>query len=269
MKNSCRILLIVLLLIGCQPAEKVWTFSHKIPLDEGVNPLGLALMDDELWISDPDNDKIHRVSREGEALETIGGFQRPMHIEAVGSKLYVPNFGADSIHVLSKGERKVMAVGDSLDAPSGISILDEKVAIADFYHHTVLLFNDEEWIQIGTEGRGDGQLYYPTDVKLFDEWVVVADAYNNRIQVFDFTGKFIRVIGWQENIKVATGVDVSEDNIYVTDFYGNRILVYDFDGNLLNTFENDFNKPTDILVLDDVFYVANYGEGAIVVYFLE
>jgi len=112
-------------------------------------------------------------------------------------------------------------------------------------------------------------LFYPTDVKLYKNKVVVADAYNNRVQVFDQNGNFMKVIGWQEDIKVATGVDVNDDKIYVTDYYGGRVLVYDFDGVVLEIFENHFNKPTDIMVDTKRFYVTNYGESTITVFYLE
>jgi len=94
----------------------------------------------------------------------------------------------------------------------------------------------------------------------------VADAYNNWVQVFDQSGNFIKVIAWQENIKVATGIDVFEDKIFVTDIYGNRLLIYDFEGALLKTLSEVFNKPTDVLVKGVKLYVANYGENTVSVY---
>jgi hypothetical protein len=154
-----------------------------------------------------------------------------MHIEMNQARLAIPNFSIDSITIYYKGSLDLLTIDDSLDAPSGVSMLDGITAIADFYNHRILLVRDGMVKQIGSEGRTNGLLYYPTDVKLYKDKVVVADAYNNRVQVFDLEGNFLKVIGWKEEIKVATGIDVFDDQIFVTDFYRNRVLIYDFDGN--------------------------------------
>ena len=86
------------------------------------------------------------------------------------------------------------------------------------------------------------------------------------MQIFSLDGAFIKVIGWQEEIRVATGLDVFDDKIYVTDYYGNRVLIYDLEGTLINILEEQFNKPTDVLVHSDKMYVANYGENSISIF---
>jgi len=182
------------------------------------------------------------------------------------SKLFIPNFFNDTVSIYEQGNITTLAVDAVLDAPSAVSVQGEVIAIADFYNHRVLLLKNGDVSQIGEEGRDDGLLYYPTDVELFEDKVIVADAYNNRVQIFDQKGNFQRVIGWQDNIRVATGLEVFENKIFVTDFYGNRVLVYDFEGLLLKIFEGQFNKPTDILVQSNSFYVANYGENTISVF---
>jgi len=133
------------------------------------------------------------------------------------------------------------------------------MAIADFYSHKVFLIVDSQVIEIGGEGHEDAKLYYPTDVKLYKDKVIVADAYNNRVQVFDQKGGFLKVIGWQEEINVASGVVVYEDLIYVTDFHNSRVLVYDFEGVLITIFKDNFKMPTDISIGEDLMYIANYG----------
>jgi len=266
MNKPIYLLLTVFLLPSCQRKKLEWSFDKKIVLDESVRPLGLANGSYGIWISDPDNDRVININEDGETQQTIDELNRPMHIEMDQDRLLIPNFSVDSITIYNQGIFRMLSIADSLDAPSGISTLDGVTAIADFYNHRVLLVRDGDVVQIGSEGRTDGLLYYPTDVKLHKDKVVVADAYNNRVQVFDQSGNFIRVIGWQENIKVAAGIDVFDDQIFVTDFYGNRLLIYDFEGNIINTLVEPFNKPTDIVVLEDKLYVANYGENSITVF---
>jgi len=252
-------------LISCQQ-ETEWVFKNKINLPENIRPLGIDMADDGLWISDPDNNRILKVDENGDLQQEISQLHRPMHIEVLDNKLFIPNFFNDTVSIYEQGNITTLAVDVVLDAPSAVSVLGEVIAIADFYNHRVLLLKNGAVSQIGKEGREDGLLYYPTDVELFEDKVIVADAYNNRVQIFDQKGNFQRVIGWKDNIRVATGLEVFENKIYVTDYYGNRILVYDFEGLLLKTFEGQFNKPTDILVQSNRFYVANYGENTISVY---
>lgn len=261
--NLC--FLIILFILSCS-SEQEWTFSEKIVLPEDVRPLGLTMKDNLLWVSDPDNNRILLIDNQGTVLDSVIDLARPMHITSNEGAVYIPNFTSDSITVLSDQDLKSLVVNDSLDAPASVVMMDKTIAIADFYNHRVLLIENDKITQIGSEGRTDGLLYYPTDVALTKELVVVADAYNNRVQVFDRKGQFTKVIGWQENIRVATGVEVLKDQIFVTDFYGNRVLVYDFDGNLLQTLSEHFNKPTDVVIQNDTMYVANYASNEVVLY---
>jgi len=259
------ILLLCGFLLSCQ-SERNWSFSQNIVLPESMRPVGIVMSGENFWISDPDNDKIIRIKENGDVLEEINDVHRPMHIDLSGKKLFIPNFYNDVISVYQDGDVTFLPVDATFDAPASVSVLDDLIAFADFYNHRILLLKEGVVTQISQEGRTDGLLYYPTDVKLYQDKVIVADAYNNRVQVFDHQGNFLKVIGWQESIQVATGLDVFEDKIFVTDYYGNRVMVYDFDGVLLQIFKGQFNKPTEVLVTADKFYVANYGENTISVF---
>jgi len=139
-----------------------------------------------------------------------------------------------------------------------LAVDGNSVAIADFYNHRIILQQDDKVTIIGKEGHNDGELYYPTDVDIKKDLIYVADAYNNRVQVFDFEGKYVRMIGWNEGIKVATGLKVTDTQVIVADFDGNRVLVYDIYGKLLQTLIDKFNKPTDIELVDNNMFVLNY-----------
>ena len=263
MRNS--IVLLCVFFLGCQ-SDKKWAFDKKIMLPEETRPLGMALVDEGLWVSDPDNNQVLRIDESGSVLETISNLFRPMHIEANHNKLFIPNFSNDTISVYANGKSESLFVEAEFDAPSGLSVQEGLIAFADFYNHRVLLSKNGDVTQIGAEGRTDGLLFYPTDLKIYGDKIVVADAYNNRVQIFSLDGAFVKVIGWQEEIRVATGLDVFEDLIYVSDYYGNRVLIYDLEGTLINILEGQFNKPTDVLVHSDKMYVANYGENSISIF---
>lgn len=258
-------ILICAFLFSCS-SEKDWVLSEKIELPKDVRPLGLTLKGDQFWISDPDNNRILQISNQGQVLDSVTNLNRPMHITSNGEIVYIPNFTSDTIATFENEELRSIKIGDSLDAPASVAMLDKTMAIADFYNHRVLLIEDDKIINIGSEGRTDGLLYYPTDVALTKDRVVVADAYNNRVQVFDRNGQFIKVIGWQENIQVATGVEVFKNEIFITDFYGNRVLIYDFSGKLLAILSEGLNKPTDVIRKVNKLLIANYGENGIAVF---
>ncbi len=266
--NRPLILFISLLFLSCT-WEKHWVFEKKIVLDDSIRPLGITKASEGLWISDPDNGRVILINKNGETIQVLTEIGRPMHIYNSGNELFISDFSSDTVWIYKENEITFLETSKTFDAPAGISVLNKMIAIADFYNHRVLLIKNGETIQVGKEGRTDGLLFYPTDVKLTNDKVVVADAYNNRVQVFGLHGNFLKVIGWQEDIKVATGVDVNDDKIYVTDYYGGRVLVYDFEGILLEIFESHFNKPTDIEVYNDRFFVTNYGENTISVFNLE
>jgi len=262
--NTKYFYLALLLALGCS-TEKEWSFQENISLP-GVFPIGIVLSDDDFIVSDPDNNRLVRVDSSGEILKEWSGFQRPMHITGINSTVYVPEFTSDSIKVLEDNTIKALHIDASFDAPGAIDIDGTTLAVADFYNHRILLSQDGRISSIGSEGHEDGKLYYPTDVKLYDDKIFVADAYNNRVQIFDKLGQSVKVIGWQENIDVATGIEVFDDQVFVTDFHGNRVLIYDLQGRLKKVFSDQFDGPTDILVTNDHMYVANYKGGYISVY---
>ncbi len=253
-----------LLVWGCG-TEKEWLFEENIIIPE-VFPIGIVLVDNDFIVSDPDNNRLVRVDGSGNILKEWGGFQRPMHITEINSTVYVPEFISDSLKVLEEDMIKSFDIDASFDAPAAIDINESTLAVADFYNHRILLSQNGQISSIGVECHEDGKLYYPTDVKIYRDKIFVADAYNNRIQVFDKTGQSVKIIGWKEDIAVATGIEVFDDQVFVTDFYGNRVLVYDLKGRLKKVYSDQFDGPTDILVTKDHMYVANYKGGYIAVY---
>ena len=214
MKTKYLILLVGCALFSCS-SNKEWVFESNITLDESVRPLGIARVDNGFWISDPDNNKILNIDLNGVIIKKTEEVFRPMHIDFDGEKLFIANFYNDAISFFQDGTVTTMEMDIAFDAPASVSVDGEIMAFADFYNHRIMLSNKGVITQISEEGRTDGLLYYPTDVKLYKNKVVVADAYNNRVQIFDLQGNFLKVIGWNENIRVATGVDVFEDKIYI------------------------------------------------------
>lgn len=262
--NTFVVLLGALFFWSCaqEPTERI--FDRQIQLDNA--PLGLALDGDLVWVSDSDANLVFQINEQGEKQKELADFDRPMHLDFFDGKVFVPEYGRDSISISEKEGRKYMEITDSLDAPAGVSFLDDKIAIADFYSNRILLFDGTKWFWIGSEGNAAGQLYYPTDVQLINDKIVVADAYNNRIQIFDWSGKSLQIIGEDQNMNATTGVFATEKEIFATDFENSRILVFNWEGEVQQVLNENLDKPTDLLLRKEELWIANYNGKSISIY---
>jgi len=63
----------------------------------------------------------------------IERLKRPMHIEMSKDQLIIPDFSTDCISIFIQESLSKLQINDSLDAPSGVSTLNDLTAIADFY----------------------------------------------------------------------------------------------------------------------------------------
>ncbi len=283
MKKFLYLIPIVIGMISCNEKNNLpeeWQFEKVVELD-GINPIGIALDGNDIFLSDGDHNRVVKVNLDGETLFSMEEFERPMHIDfgmadiEITDKvstsilkeraLFIPEYGRDSIAVMRDNKRDYLIIKDSLDAPAGISVYESEIAIADFYNNRILYYNGSKWISFGKEGKAAGDFYYPTDVQITSDKIYVADAYNNRGQVFDKSGGFLAQFGQDENFNAATGIYVSDSEIFLTDFENNRIVVFDKDYKVKQILETNIDKPTDVIVLDQQLIITNYRNGELVV----
>ncbi len=257
MQSFSTLIPLVLLVSACS-SPTLWQSDGTIGLGN-VTPIGLTVYQGNLWIADGDHNQVVEIRADGTVQQTLGGFERPMHLSSDTEALYVPEYGSDQIVQMVDGKRTLLNVPDSLDAPAGVSVYSEEVAIADFYHHQIVYFDGKDWTRLGQEGHGSGELYYPTDVQITDHEIFVADAYNHRVQVLNKQQRTWRTVGEADEMNATTGLFATAEQLLVTDFENNRVLVYDHAGNLVQTITEDVHKPTDLLEWEGVLYVANYG----------
>lgn len=266
MKAIKYIILSVILLTSCkEETPKKWILSKELKV-EGVNPIGIAFQKNNIWLSDGDHNRLVQINDEGVILDTVNGLERPMHIDANATQLFVPEYGSDLIRIVENNTKSILQISDSLDAPAGFSVFNNEKAIADFYNHRILFFDGNSWTSFGKEGKNEGDFYYPTDVQITSNKIWVADAYNNRVQVFDKKGTFLKVIGKNEKMNAATGIFVSKNSLFVTDFENDRVLLFDWEENLQQEISEHIEKPTDVLLKDEKLYVLNYRKQTVNVY---
>lgn len=257
-----------LLFAACKEEEKVtsWTYSETISL-KAINPIGLTSTEQGIWLSDGDRNRLVLVDGDGKVVQALDSLDRPMHIASKDNSIYVPTYGNDKILKIDGDRVQEIVIPDSLDAPAGVDIRGNEMAIADFYNHRVLYSADgKDFLSIGKQGKKDGEFYYPTDVQITDDAIWVADAYNNRVQIFDKSGKLVKVIGAEARMNAATGIYVTEKELMVTDFESERVLIFDHDGNMKQELRQGVTKPTDVLIYEGDLYIANYRNGSMVIY---
>jgi len=266
-----------LILISCKDSgeesadsvnNKQWKFVREIKIDS-ISPTGLQTDGEYLWISDAKNNRVIKTDLDGSIIIEYPDIKRPMHLSLYNSKIYVPEYLTDKIKIINDDEIEEYPLEEKPDAPAGVFVNDSLIAVVDFYNHRIILQAKDHITLIGEEGHKKGKLYYPTDVVLVNDKIYVADAYNNRVQVFDYNGNVLKVIGNKEKINVAMGIEVTDDNIFVTDFEGNRILIYDLDGKLIHIINEHLNKPTEISVSNSRMYVSNYAGSSVSLFHLK
>mgnify|MGYP006256143685 CR=1 FL=1 len=250
-------ILILIIFASCKNNNKKWQVSETLDLGD-ITPIGLSFEGEKLWLADGDHNQIVAIDLEGKVLQTLKDFERPMHLDSEEQTVYIPEYGSDNIVKLQNGKRTILEIPDSLDAPAGVDVFGKEIAIADFYNHRIVFFDENKWLTFGKEGKMKGELYYPTDVNIGKDKIFVADAYNNRVQVFDKKGNVLTTMGENEKMNASTGIFANENEILITDFENNRVLVYNHQGKLQQVISEGINKPTDILIENNVLYIANY-----------
>ncbi len=267
MSKTYILVVLIVLLVSCQQQEapKEWAYQETIKLDN-VNPIGIANENGNLWLSDGDHNRLVQIDEEGNIRKTVDSLDRPMHIDVLGSTLFIPQYGNDKVETYDEKGRFEFQVGDSLDAPASVAVRDSERAVVDFYNNRILFQNGKDWISFGKEGKKEGEFYYPTDVQITDSLIWVADAYNNRIQVFDKKGKFVKMIGQDQKMNAATGLFVSDKEVFITDFENDRVLIFDHNGTLKQELKEGIAKATDLLIKENLLHIINYRAGELVLY---
>lgn len=250
-----------------EPKKAHWEFKETIILPKEIRPLSIAIGENEIWLSDPEHNRLLKINRQGKLLDSITELERPMNISLFEGKLYVPEYLSDRILVFAKSTKDSLKLVNQLNAPASVDVSSSQIAIADFYHHRILLKNEDgKEMTFGKEGNQQVQFHYPTDVKLYKNQIYVADAYNNRVQVFDNKGVFKSIIGKDSGINVASGLDITENTIAITDQENSRVLIFDFEGNLIQVLTKKINYPTDVFLIQDELWVANFKSNELTIY---
>ena len=199
-------------------------FAHAIIIDKDQN----------VWLVDRNTHEVHKYTKEGGHLLTIG------------RKGERSDTGADPEDYSSTAFQAVTHGGPPFNMPAGIAFNDEgQIFIADGYANArVHKFTPQgdlikSW---GGPGDGAGEFRLPHGIWIDrHERVLVADRENDRVQVFTQEGEYIST--WPTKlIGPALFYVDSDDTVYVPEHNGGLFSVLSLEGDLITQWGSELHR---------------------------
>jgi DNA-binding beta-propeller fold protein YncE len=188
---------------------------NSVVIDENQNMI----------VSDSHNHRILMIDRNDVLIKQIGSkgnedgqfnFPKGVAINHNNQNIFVSDHYNNRIQVFdenlnflrlfptqSKNEVKSTPNGISIDEENGDIISDSSSNIFSISSHQIQRYDERGTLlnEFGSQGRGDGQFYYPSGVTINQKNrnIIVADTWNYRIEVFDCEGKFLMQFGSKGN----------------------------------------------------------------------
>ncbi len=257
-------------------------YLYSISGPEGANaltsPLGVEVSrDDRVYVTDSEARVVRVYTVEGNYLfsfnEIADGEKATLGVPvslAINSKneLFVSDRRHRSVYVFTlDGEylRKV-APADPVEAqiwgPLGLGFDEEdNLYVTDVGRvelHQVIVFDEDgrEQLRFGRFAQAEeisqvpGLFYFPNDVVVIGGDIYVSDSNNRRIQVFDGSGRFERII---RTSGIPRGMDVDEeDRIYIADALAHQVDVYASAGERITGFGESGIGPGQFRYTNDL-----------------
>ena len=199
-------------------------FAHAIIIDK----------DENVWLVDRNTHEVHKYTKEG------------AHLMTIGSKGHRSDTGADPEDYSSTAFQTVTHGGPPFNMPAGIAFNDEgQIFIADGYANArVHKFTPQgdlikSW---GGPGDGAGEFRLPHGIWIDrHERVLVADRENDRVQVFTQEGEYIST--WPTKlIGPALFYVDSDDTVYVPEHNGGLFSVLSLEGELITQWGSELHR---------------------------
>lgn len=214
-----------------------------------TNPSGIATDEcGNVYVSSASGHSITKYSRKGVCLST-----RDIHGDRLGELMH----------------------------PCGLHVIDGDVYVCDRNNCRIHVFSKDlkPLRTFGSQGRGQGQLWWPYDIAQDSEGhVYVTDCDNHRIQVFNKNGRFLREFGTrseESKLKRPMGITLSQDgrHVYVSEYDNHRVSVYRVDGVFVTSFGHYGTKSGELCYpvglgfdCDGFLYVCDQGNNRIQVF---
>ncbi|MBI4200876.1 MAG: hypothetical protein HY531_01135 [Chloroflexi bacterium] len=273
---------------GQIPVQERAAPSYLLSLTDGIEwPLAVvASPDGSTYVADGACRCVRVFDQSGRPMATFGPeaseeeLQYPVALALdEGGTLYVSDLAGGRIYRLREGASlESLSVGDiprTVLSPAGLLIQDGVLYVNDLSRHQVLMFNlqDGSLVRVigAGKGRGVGELAYPNfSLLLADGSILVADSNNHRLQHFGPLGDMRTQ--WEGQVSVPRGLARDGDgNIHVASTMAGRIEVFASTGEYMGGYDQlaggpgTFAFPTGIDIVGDTIYVADRGNGRVLI----
>ena len=210
------------------------------------SPVGVAISNEHVYISDSRLGKIFILTKDGEFVKTIESMKRPtgLYFDNKNNQLYAADtlnhkiavYNSEGQEVFSFGQRNKKGGGFNL--PSHLALNKDTLYVNDTMNFRIQLFDlDGKYISgFGKHGDASGYFSQPKGVGVDSKGhIYVVDAIFHRVQIFDPTGRYLMDFGSQGSkageFWLPSGLFIDDqDKIYVADSYNRRVQVFQYVG---------------------------------------
>ena len=209
------------------------------------SPVGVAIGDNQIYISDSKLGKIFILTKEGEFVRSIDGLKRPtgLYFDNKNNQLYVSDtlshqiavYNAEGHEQFSFGQRNKKE-GD-FNFPSHITLNNDMLYVNDTMNFRVQMFGQNGKYISGFGKHGDASGYFAQSKGIGVDskgHIYVVDAIFHRVQIFDQKGQYLMDLGSQGSgageFWLPSGLFINQDKIYVADSYNRRVQVFQYVG---------------------------------------
>jgi len=179
--------------------------------DAMLKAMDVNIINGKIYVSDAKSKRIQVFEQNGTAAAKFGTegdgpgeFNFPYGIAGDSeNNLYVADLYNGSISVFDSSGKFLRYFAEKnpkdtvIDSPGGLRIVGDKLYVTEIKRCKVYVFdlNGKKLMEVGTGGMQPGQLRAPNAVIADTEGnIYVSDTGNQRVQIFDKTGKFLRII---------------------------------------------------------------------------
>lgn len=241
-----------------EPERKIWSVAKTLA---GLNgefgePFGIAIKDAEIYVSDGDGGKIFKVFRDGRTEVFTDKLDTPSQIAFdKNGDLIVADSGSHTIKKIKptgeietlagtenqSGFRDGNATESLFNAPIGISILENKIFVADTYNDKIRVIENGQVSTVAGNSKGfadnfGGEAKFDTPCGLAvwkDGKILIADTGNKRIRVLETNGKVWTLAG-NENSDLKDGLLSDAEFVQPTAVsFDEKGAIYIADGNAI------------------------------------
>ena len=159
------------------------------------DPRGLAIYNDQLYVSDRKNHRIQVFDLEltfkysiGSHGKDNGKFDEPFDVKFDSyGRMYVAEFNNKRVQVMDTTGQYLMIGQNEAILPTALYITDGKVYVSDFKDDCIMVYDTsgKDITRIGSRGCDIGELRSPYGITSCDDQIYVCDSSNNRVHAFN------------------------------------------------------------------------------------